>query len=71
MKPNCNQCKHYFITFDQNAPKGCRAYQIKSKSLPSMVVKNANGGADCIGFEAKQKRNQNKSKVDLNDARYW
>ena len=69
MKPNCTKCKHYFITFDQSAPKGCRAYSIKSQALPSEIVKQANSGADCIGFTPKE--NTNKKGKNLNDDKYW
>lgn len=52
-------------------PRGCRAYGIKTASVPSMVVKNANGGADCIGFEAKPKKDEGEKAKDLNDPKYW
>lgn len=67
MKPNCMKCKYYFITFDQHAPKGCKAYNIKSKQLPSMIVKQASGG-ECLGFSAKPEKKKPK---DLNDPRMW
>lgn len=72
MRPNCIKCKHYYITFDQYAPKGCRAYKIKSSAMPSDIVKQANRGAECIGFEAKiaKKETGNKAK-DLNDPKLW
>lgn len=69
MKPNCIKCKHYFITFDQHSPKGCRAYRIKSKQLPAMVVRSANKGEDCIGFEAKEEKER--TQKNLNDSKYW
>ncbi len=68
MKPNCMKCKHFFITFDQSAPRGCRIYQIKATQLPSIIVKQANKGADCIGFEEKKLKAQEKN---LNDSKYW
>ena len=67
MKPNCNKCKHYFITFDPSTPRGCRAFQIKSKEMPSSVVKQA-GGNECLGFSPKETKPQPK---DLKDSRYW
>lgn len=69
MKPNCRNCKHFFITYNQQTPNGCRIYQIQSKQLPSIIVKQANAGADCIGHEAKPSKTA-KSK-DLNDPRLW
>lgn len=68
MKPNCMKCKHFFITYDQSTPRGCKTYQIRSQQLPSVIVKQANNGADCIGFEPKKLKN---SKKDLNDSAYW
>ena len=69
MKANCLKCKHYFITFDQTAPKGCRIYGIKSSSVPSAIVKQANNGNDCIGFSPKP--NKKPKSKDLNDDKYW
>lgn len=68
MKPNCIKCKHYFITFDQSAPKGCRIYKIKSTTMPSQIVKQANNGNDCLGFEQKETKANAK---DLNDPKLW
>ena len=49
-------------------PMGCKAYQIKSKQLPSLVVKQANGGNECIGFQPKDNKKKTK---DLNDPSLW
>ncbi len=68
MKPNCRQCKHFYITFDQSMPYGCRKNQIKSKQLPSQVVKAANFGNECVAYEAKKNINKEKN---LNDSKYW
>lgn len=70
MKVNCMKCKHYFITFDQAAPKGCRIYKIKSKQIPSQIVKQANNGSDCLGFEAKNNTVKDGVK-NLTDPKYW
>ena len=69
MKPNCLKCKHYFITFNQDTPKGCRIYGIQSARLPSMIIKSANSGKECIGFKLKEMKKL-KSK-NLNDDKYW
>lgn len=63
------KCKHFYITYDQRTPRGCRIYSIQSASLPSQVVKTANGGAECIGFEEKLKTKS--TQKDLNDPKYW
>lgn len=70
MKANCMKCKHFYITYDQATPRGCRVYGIKSKQIPSLVIKSANNGAECIGFEMR-KNKQEKEKVDFMDSRMW
>ena len=69
MKPECRKCKHFFVTHEINTPMGCKAYQIKSKQLPSLIVKQANNGQDCIGFEIKP--HLAKKTKDLNDPSLW
>ena len=69
MKPNCHKCKYFFITFEKFTPYGCKKYGIKSGQIPSTAVKQANDGADCIGFEAKPGLKE-KAK-DFNDPSLW
>ncbi|MDP7322141.1 MAG: hypothetical protein QF441_16170 [Bacteriovoracaceae bacterium] len=69
MKPNCMKCKHFYITYDQKTPRGCRAYKIQSQQLPSVIVKQANNGQDCIGFTPKE--NQQSKQKNYNDPKYW
>ncbi len=57
------------ITHNPDTPRGCKIYQIQSKQLPSIIVKQANQGAECIGFEAKPEP-KTKTK-NLNDSKYW
>lgn len=71
MKKNCLNCKHYFITFDSSAPKGCRAYGIKSAQMPSSVVKQATHGGDCLGFELKDRLKKKEKTKNLNDPHFW
>lgn len=47
---NCMQCKHYFVTWDNNAPKGCKAFGFKSSTIPSIVVKRSSGEV-CLKYE--------------------
>jgi hypothetical protein len=54
-KPKCQQCRHFFITWDQKTPNGCRRFGIQSRELPSIIVK-ASGMGDCQGFEAKAEK---------------
>ena len=64
------KCIHYFITYDQRTPKGCKIYGIQSQKLPSQIIKDANDGKDCIGFKAKPEKMKEKTK-NLNDDKYW
>ncbi|HWI46689.1 MAG TPA: uracil-DNA glycosylase [Rummeliibacillus sp.] len=54
MQQSCFKCKHFFVTWDQQNPRGCRAYQFKSKAVPSVIVKNSSG-MDCLKFEQKER----------------
>jgi hypothetical protein len=70
MKPSCQNCKHYFITYDKQTPRGCHIYGIKSQQLPCLVIKMATGGNDCLGFEMKDRLKPEASK-NLNDPKLW
>ena len=35
---NCLKCKHYYVTWEQTFPNGCRMYNVKAKQLPSKLV---------------------------------
>jgi hypothetical protein len=52
MQTSCFKCRHFFVTWDSQNPRGCRAYQFKSKAIPSIVVKKSSG-LDCLKFEQK------------------
>jgi hypothetical protein len=49
----CQKCKYYFVTWEPARPYGCKAYNFKSKLIPSMVVKNSSG-IDCSFYQQKQ-----------------
>lgn len=51
--PNCRACEHYYITWDENFPYGCKALHFKSKHLPRLDVKESSG-TDCLFFSAKK-----------------
>lgn len=53
--PDCLACRHYFVTWDANLPRGCRAFAIKSRALPARVVRERSG-EPCHGFERKEPR---------------
>ena len=39
----CHGCRHFFITYKQSKPYGCKAYGFISKNLPSKVVFDSSG----------------------------
>ena len=46
------QCKHFYITWEANFPRGCRLFAIKSRQLPMIEVMRIDGHA-CRGYERK------------------
>jgi hypothetical protein len=52
-KVYCNKCVHYYVTWDNKAPRGCRAMGFKSKSMPSLVVFKSSG-VQCLKFKPKK-----------------
>lgn len=69
-KPNCNQCRHYYVTWDQKNPNGCRRFGIQCKDSPSKVIAQA-GLGDCMGFEEKTKNRPKEKGLDLNRKDLW
>lgn len=70
----CMKCKHYQVTFDPTAPRGCKLYQFKSALMPYILVKQSTG-KDCTSFEEKVKKSSDEGegngKKDFNDPKYW
>lgn len=71
----CMKCKHYHVTFDPSAPRGCKLYGFKSSVMPYVLVKQSTGH-DCTSFEEKVKKNTDddsggNKKTDYNDPKYW
>ncbi len=52
----CHQCQYYFVTWEQAKPHGCKAFNFKSKILPSMVVQQ-NSGQACEVYKPKIRQN--------------
>ncbi len=50
---NCRKCEHYYITWDQKYPYGCRAMGFKTASLPSLRVFQSTGH-ECLMFSEKK-----------------
>ncbi|SIN87334.1 hypothetical protein SAMN05443662_0803 [Sulfurivirga caldicuralii] len=53
---DCFRCRHFYVTWDPSAPRGCRAFGFKTKLLPSIVVQQSSG-EPCQLFEPKQDTN--------------
>ena len=51
-RPDCLHCAHYFVTWEPDRPRGCRAYEFKSAEMPSDVVLSSSGER-CQLFERK------------------
>ncbi|AOZ93173.1 uracil-DNA glycosylase [Paenibacillus crassostreae] len=49
---NCMKCQHFYVTWDRQFPKGCRAYEFKTAIMPSHAV-FASSGKACMSFEQK------------------
>lgn len=49
-RPDCLHCSHYFVTWEADKPRGCRAYEFKTPELPSKVVLESSG-EPCQFFE--------------------
>lgn len=52
---NCMKCVHFYITWDEHHPKGCRVLGFKSREVPSSVVFRSSGMV-CQMFEEKKVR---------------
>lgn len=48
----CQKCLYYFVTWQKKQPHGCKAYNFKSKTIPSIIVKRSSG-IDCCFFTLK------------------
>ncbi|MBI5756362.1 MAG: uracil-DNA glycosylase [Nitrospirae bacterium] len=49
---DCFKCRYFYVTWDQNFPKGCKAMGFKSKDMPYVVVEQASG-MECMKFDGK------------------
>jgi len=51
-KIDCHTCKHYYVTWDESFPHGCRAMKFKGKALPSATVLRSSN-MPCLLFVKK------------------
>lgn len=68
MNVSCLKCRHYYSTFDQQHPRGCRLFSMKTAAFPSLAVKKETG-KDCYGFEERKKNK--KEELNLRDPKLW
>ncbi|WP_025321671.1 hypothetical protein [Deferrisoma camini] len=54
-RPPCLRCRHFYVTWDPRAPRGCRALGFKTRSVPGDEVRRISG-RDCLFFEEKHPR---------------
>jgi hypothetical protein len=59
LKIDCTQCQHYYVTWDENRPHGCRFFAFKYPYSPSLAVFESSG-KPCEAFEQKQFTQQTK-----------
>ncbi|MCC6501511.1 MAG: uracil-DNA glycosylase [Deltaproteobacteria bacterium] len=57
-KINCFHCAHFFITWNEHFPHGCKAMGFKCKEMPSAVVFR-NSGMSCQMFVEKKGHKDN------------
>jgi hypothetical protein len=51
---DCRRCKHFYVTWEPKFPCGCHLFGFKSKTVPSIAVREATG-APCEHFVVKVK----------------
>lgn len=52
---SCQQCEHYYVTWDKEFPHGCRAMGFKSAQPPSTTVL-INSNQECLFYKKKLRR---------------
>jgi len=53
--PDCRTCRFHYITYEQDWPYGCNAFEFKSKHTPSRVVEESSGEA-CRAYQPRSIR---------------
>jgi len=51
-RPDCWKCIHFKVSWDPTKPYACRMMGFKSRMLPSIEVRLADGN-ECRGFQSK------------------
>ena len=50
----CHNCQHFYITYKNKFPYGCKAFGVISKKIPYLEVKNISG-INCALFSKRIK----------------
>lgn len=58
---DCYKCRHFYITWEANHPRGCKMFGFKTTRMPSQVVLE-NSGEPCLKFQPKFRKKQNSKK---------
>lgn len=53
-KISCVNCAHFYITWDRDFPRGCKALAFKAREMPSAVVQRSSG-MECQSFKPKER----------------
>jgi hypothetical protein len=48
--PDCRRCRHYHLTWEPFLPHGCHSHGFRSRFMPAVEVRLADGGP-CLAFE--------------------
>lgn len=51
-KINCLKCEYFYVTWDARFPRGCKAYDFKTRHMPSFVVFQSSG-MPCMRYVRK------------------
>jgi len=52
---DCRKCIHFFVTWEDACPFGCRAFGIKSQYIPSRAV-SRHSGQECMLYTPKNNK---------------
>ncbi|MFA6700006.1 MAG: uracil-DNA glycosylase [Thiomicrospira sp.] len=55
---DCFKCRYFYITWEAQHPRGCKAFGFKTTRMPSQVVEETSG-KPCLKFQPKPTRPQN------------
>lgn len=56
-KVNCFRCRHFYITYQHQFPRGCKALGFKSREMPAQAVFKASG-MECLHFQKRYSQQQ-------------